>query len=226
MAASHARPASPAPRGTRRPALRRRSGARCAPRPAAPPDRAARRRSRASSGSREPCTSIYAPLVSSVNHTGRVMSRQTRRGQARDMSSNSSITSEIASRYEADPRILYPAEIALEERAGTVTLRGTVGDFRQRRAAVQIAEHVHGVRDVEDALNVDLRDHFDDAQLRGAALQALLDDHAVPSDAIEAKVSSAWLTLSGQVKHQSQSNAAFERSPTFRASAASPTRSA
>ena len=126
------------------------------------------------------------------------------------MSTNTSITGEIRSRYEADPRILYPAEIALEERNGTVTLRGTVGDFRQRHTAAKIAEKVRGVRHVEDDLTVDLRDRWDDEQLRGAALQALIDDDDVPTDRIDAKVSSAWLTLSGEVKHQSQSNAAFE----------------
>jgi osmotically-inducible protein OsmY len=126
------------------------------------------------------------------------------------MSTNTSITGEIRSRYEDDPRILYPTEIALEERDGTVTLRGTVGDFRQRRAAAKIAETVRGVRRVEDDLRVDLRDRWDDEQLRGAALQALIDDDDVPADQIDANVSSAWLTLSGEVKHQSQSNAAFE----------------
>ena len=129
---------------------------------------------------------------------------------AHGMSSNTSITSEIRSRYEADPRVLYPAEIALEERDGTVTLRGTVGDFRQRHAAAKIAARVRGVRHVEDELTVDLRDRWDDEQLRGAALQALIDDDDVPSDRIEATVSSAWLTLSGEVNHQWQSNAAFE----------------
>jgi osmotically-inducible protein OsmY len=126
------------------------------------------------------------------------------------MSTNTPITSEIRSKYEADPRVLYPTEIALEERDGTVTLRGTVGDFRQRHAAKKIAEGVSGVRHVEDELKVDLRDHWDDEQLRGAALQALIDDDDVPADRIDATVSSAWLTLSGEVKHQSQSNAAFD----------------
>ena len=126
------------------------------------------------------------------------------------MPSNTSITGAIRSRYEDDPRIIYPAEIALEERDGTVTLRGTVGDFRQRRAAVKIAEKVHGVHRVEDELRVDLRDRWDDEQLRGAALQALIDDDDVPADQIEATVSSAWVTLSGEVTYQSQSNAAFE----------------
>jgi osmotically-inducible protein OsmY len=69
---------------------------------------------------------------------------------------------------------------------------------------------VRGVRHVEDELTVDLRDRWDDEQLRGAALQALIDDDDVPADRIDATVSSAWLTLSGEVKHQSQSNAAFE----------------
>jgi osmotically-inducible protein OsmY len=32
----------------------------------------------------------------------------------------------------------------------------------------------------------------------------------VPDDAIDVRVSDEWLTLSGQVKHQADSNAAFE----------------
>jgi osmotically-inducible protein OsmY len=32
----------------------------------------------------------------------------------------------------------------------------------------------------------------------------------VPDDQIDVRVANGWLTLSGQVKHQSESNAAFE----------------
>jgi osmotically-inducible protein OsmY len=116
----------------------------------------------------------------------------------------------IRSRYEGDPRIQHAGQLAVSERAGTVTVRGTVRSLRQRRVALDIAKSVRGVRAVEDELVVDPRDLFIDDEIRGAALQALMSSPDVPDDMIEVHVADAWLTLSGQVKHQSDSNAAFE----------------
>jgi osmotically-inducible protein OsmY len=116
----------------------------------------------------------------------------------------------IRARYASDPRIHHAAQVAVTERAGTVTLRGTVRSLRQRRAAVDIAKSVRGVRAVQDELSVDPRDRFVDDEIRGAALQALMSRPDVPADLIEVSVEDGWLTLSGQVRHQSESNAAFE----------------
>ena len=116
----------------------------------------------------------------------------------------------IRARYERDPRIHHAAQLAVSERAGTVTLRGTVRSLHQRRVAVGIARSVRGVRDVHDELFVDPRDRSVDDEIRGAALQALMSNPDVPADMIDARVAYGWLTLRGQVKHQSESNAAFE----------------
>ena len=116
----------------------------------------------------------------------------------------------IRARYERDPRIHHAAQLAVSERAGTVTLRGTVRSLHQRRVAVDIAKSVRGVRAVQDELFVDPRDHSVDDEIRGAALQALMSSRDVPADMIDVRVADGWLTLSGQVKHQSESNAAFE----------------
>jgi osmotically-inducible protein OsmY len=91
-----------------------------------------------------------------------------------------------------------------------VTLRGTVRSLHQRRVAVDIAKSVRGVRAVEDELSVDPRDHWLDDEIRGTALQALMSSPDVPADLIDVKVADGWLTLSGQVKRQYESNAAFE----------------
>ena len=61
------------------------------------------------------------------------------------MSENRYITDETRSTLERDERLPHPAEVAVSERHGTVTLRGSVGTFHQRRAAVRIARSVHGV---------------------------------------------------------------------------------
>ena len=116
----------------------------------------------------------------------------------------------IQARYARDRRIHHPAQLAVSERAGTVTVRGTVRSLHQRRVAVDIAKSVRGVRAVEDELIVDPRDRSVDDEIRGVALQALMSSPEVPADMIDVRVADGWLTLSGQVKHQSDSNAAFE----------------
>jgi osmotically-inducible protein OsmY len=126
------------------------------------------------------------------------------------MSNDDVIVDEIRAALEQEARLPHAAEVAVSERAGTVTLRGTVASPGQRQAAVQIAKTVPGVRDVEDELRVDLRDRSDDEQIRGVAIQALMSDPEVPDDRIELTVADAWLTLKGEVKHQYESNAAFE----------------
>jgi osmotically-inducible protein OsmY len=126
------------------------------------------------------------------------------------MSSESTITDEIRARYVRDPRLRHPTEVAVSERNGTVTLRGTVSSFQQHQAAVEIAKSVRGVGVVQDQLSVDPRDHWEDEELKGAALQALISSSDALAEKIEVHVSAGWVTLSGQVKHQQDSNAAFE----------------
>jgi osmotically-inducible protein OsmY len=92
------------------------------------------------------------------------------------MSNDNLITDEIRATLERDDRIPHSTEVAVSERHGTVTLRGSVGSFHQRRAAVKIARSVQGVLTVEDELWVDPRDRWQDNEIRGAALQALMSD--------------------------------------------------
>jgi osmotically-inducible protein OsmY len=117
---------------------------------------------------------------------------------------------EIRAALERDSRIAHPAEVAVKEKRGTVTLRGTVRSPEQRRAAARIAKSTPGVRVVQDELRVDPRDHYLDGELRGVALQALIASDDVPDERIEATVSNGWLTLKGDVRNQYESDAAFE----------------
>jgi osmotically-inducible protein OsmY len=120
------------------------------------------------------------------------------------------IADEIRTMLERDDRFPHPAEVAVSERHGTVTLRGSVGSFHQRRAAVNIARSIRGVLIVEDELWVDPRDRWQDNEIRGAALQALMSNPEIPAHQIDVAVSSAWLTLKGEVKHQYENDTAFE----------------
>ena len=101
-----------------------------------------------------------------------------------------------------DPK-LDSAAIAASADDGVVTLRGTVGSFRQKREAKQDAERVHGVEMVNNELQVRILDAHrrDDADLRGAVLQAFTLDSLVPST-IDAKVMDGWVTLTGTANWQ------------------------
>jgi osmotically-inducible protein OsmY len=126
------------------------------------------------------------------------------------MSEETRIVDEVRAALEGDPRLPHPTEVAVSEQGGTVTLRGSVGSFHQRHAAVQIARSVRRVHGVVDELSLDLRDRWEDDEIRGAALQELSSDPEVPDDRIDVSVNAGWLTLKGEVRHQSESNAAFE----------------
>ena len=125
------------------------------------------------------------------------------------MTSNNMITEEIRAAYAADDRIPHPAEIAVGEHGGTVTLRGRLGSLHQLRAAVEIAKSVRGVRELDNELTLDPRDRWSDGELRGVALQAVMSSEDVPADHIEIHVTNGWLTMKGEVKHQEDSDAAF-----------------
>ena len=128
------------------------------------------------------------------------------------MFKRSSLENEVVARLEGDPRIVDPAEIAVAEDEGTVTLRGTVERLSQWRAAEHDARAVEGVYEVINLLKVTLRgsDGREDDEIRGAALQNLIWDAEVPADAVDVKVHDGWVTLKGDVSYQFQSDAAYD----------------
>jgi len=128
------------------------------------------------------------------------------------VTTNATIEDTIRAELDLDPRIPDDDEIALSFDAGGVTLRGTVGSFRQRRAAVDDTRKVSGVYDVYDELEVRLLNDSrrEDADIRGIALQILMWDAEVPSEAIDVDVHDGWITLKGDVPFQFQSDDAFD----------------
>ena len=113
---------------------------------------------------------------------------------------------------DSDPQLRHPSEVAVSVEDGAVTLRGTVGSFSQRRAAVRDARKVKGVDYVYDHIEVRLLDveSRSDAELRGMALQAIAWDADAPAELIDVKVTDGWVTLTGEVTYQFQSDAAYE----------------
>jgi len=118
--------------------------------------------------------------------------------------SNSELERSVTDELFWDPKV-DNAAIAVSAEDGVVTLRGTVGSFRQKREAKHDAERIFGVKSVNDDLQVRImnQDRRDDADLRGAVLQALMLDSLVPST-IDAKVDDGAVTLTGTANWQFQ----------------------
>ena len=118
---------------------------------------------------------------------------------------------EVREAIAGDPRIAHEKAIAVFASAGVVTLRGIVESLKQRHAVAEDARAVTGVHEVYDELDFRPFPHDPrDDELRGAALQSLIWDPRVPDHEIGVKVADAWVTLKGEVKHQQESDAAFE----------------
>jgi osmotically-inducible protein OsmY len=103
-----------------------------------------------------------------------------------------------------DPKV-DSAAIAVSAADGVVTLRGTVGSFREKQEAKHDVERIYGVKDVKNEIEVRiLNEHRrSDAELRGAVLQAMMLDNLVPST-IDAKVDNGVVTLTGKANWQYQ----------------------
>ena len=93
--------------------------------------------------------------------------------------------------------------IAVSVDDGEVTLRGTVGSFREKREAKKSAERVYGVESVKNELTVRIlgKDGRDDAELRADVLQALMLDGLVPTS-VDARVDDGTVTLTGTAQWQ------------------------
>ena len=103
-----------------------------------------------------------------------------------------------------DPKV-DSAAIAVSASDGEVTLRGTLGSFRQKREAQKAAERVYGVTSVRNELDVRIVDEHgrQDADLRGAVLQAMALDGLIPKT-VDAKADSGLVTLTGTAAWQYQ----------------------
>ncbi len=128
------------------------------------------------------------------------------------MPTETQVVDEVQSSIALDPRIPDPVEVAVSGDGGILTLRGTVESFAQRRAAVEDAEATDGVYAVEDELEVNLLGEYrrEDDEIRGIALQLLTWDIEVSAESIDVQVEDGWVTLTGLVEFQFESDAAFD----------------
>ena len=118
---------------------------------------------------------------------------------------NETLERDVADELRWDPKIDSEG-IAVSVDKGIVTLRGTVGSFRQKCEAKRAAERVYGVADVNNALTAHRRE---DADLRGEVLHALVLDALVPTT-IDATVEDGIVTLTGTAEwHYQREEAEF-----------------
>ena len=124
--------------------------------------------------------------------------------------SNEELRKNVTDELFWDPKI-DSSSIAVGTDGGTVALRGTVGSFREKRAAKKAAERVYGVTSVENKLSVRLMtdDTRSDADVRGDVLQALMLDTLVPST-IDAKVNNGEVALTGEAEFKFQRDEALD----------------
>jgi osmotically-inducible protein OsmY len=117
---------------------------------------------------------------------------------------NVGLVASVADELLWDPKVDSTA-IAVSAVDGTVTLRGTVGSFREKREAKNAAERVFGVETVDNELQVRLMNDSkrEDADLRGDILRALVLDSLVPTT-VDAKVDAGFVTLTGTAEWQYQ----------------------
>src|SRR4051812_49617581 len=103
-----------------------------------------------------------------------------------------------------DPKVDSEA-IAVTAEDGVVTVRGTVGSFREKREVKKAAERVWGVVSVTNDLQLELmgEQRREDADLRGDVLQALMLGSLVPTS-VDAWVEDGVVTLTGTVDWQYQ----------------------
>jgi osmotically-inducible protein OsmY len=116
----------------------------------------------------------------------------------------------VAEELSWDPKIdERPIAVAADD--GVVTLRGTVGNFRQKLEAKHAAQRVNGVKRVENDLQVKLLtgSKKEAAELRADVLQALMLNSTVP-ETVDVRVEGGYVTLTGSAEWQYQREEAVQ----------------
>jgi osmotically-inducible protein OsmY len=118
--------------------------------------------------------------------------------------SNEKLVTKVTDELLWDPKV-DSESIVVSAADGTVTLRGAVGSFREKREAAKAAQRVYGVTEVKNKLKVELmtENARDDADLRADVLRALALDSLVPTT-VGAKAYGGYVTLTGTAERQFQ----------------------
>ena len=101
------------------------------------------------------------------------------------------------------------SRIVVKAKDGCVTLSGTVPTYWESTLATDDVWTVGGVTAVDNELLVGLvGEAIADADIAAACMRALDGDHFVPKGAVNPVVTDGWVTLTGEVRHHYQRQAA------------------
>lgn len=107
-----------------------------------------------------------------------------------------------------DPMV-NAAQIGVTVENGAVSLLGAVDTYAEKRAALDAAKRVQGVRTVAQDLTVKLlADHERSDSEIAAAMQSAFKWNVYVPDTVTATVQNGWVTLEGQAAWNYQRNAA------------------
>ena len=114
--------------------------------------------------------------------------------------SDRTLLQDVRTALRWDPRI-QSQDIASAVYGGIVTLRGSVGSYREHEDAKDIARQVVGVNGVVNELAVHLaeRDQRPDREIAFEATRALMMNTAVPAPRLMVSVNEGYVTLAGTV---------------------------
>jgi osmotically-inducible protein OsmY len=121
---------------------------------------------------------------------------------------NNLVESDIREALDYDPR-LNDGRIIVKADDGCVTLSGAVATYPEVELAARDARYAMGVKAIDNQLVVGLiGDAIADLDLAAAAREALDRDRMVPHGSVQVRVADGWVTLTGEVRHHFQRQAA------------------
>jgi osmotically-inducible protein OsmY len=121
---------------------------------------------------------------------------------------NNILESDVRDELDWDPRF-DDSRVDVKANGGVVTLTGDVNSYYDSTIAADDAWGIGGVVSVDNQLMVGLvGDGVADADLASACLDALDRDRQVPKGAVSVSAVDGWVTLTGEVRHHFQRQAA------------------
>lgn len=121
---------------------------------------------------------------------------------------NNLLESDVQEELDWDPRF-DTSRVVVKANDGDVTLTGTVDTYYDTVLATQDARAVDGVKSVDNELLVGaVGGAITDATIATQCRDALDRDRWVPKGAVSVAVVNGWVTLTGEVRHHFQRDAA------------------
>jgi osmotically-inducible protein OsmY len=125
------------------------------------------------------------------------------------MSHDTSLQHRVTAELIWDPAVTS-SEIGVTAKDGVVALTGQVGNYDEKLAAEAAARRVRGVKAIVQEIEVNVPNALKrpDEDIAATAVSRLAWNVAVPRDSISIQVSKGVITLTGEVDHHFQSEAA------------------